>query len=315
VPPRHQILPAGAKFGPWTIYKEPQRGKDVYSIKRVFYSGTNRKPRYQRYPAKSYRTFRGNLDLLETFIERLNEGPLKLNRGLHQPSSSIITSQVMRDYAEHLRVQTVDEREARCDFSYVKRYLVDFFLNQLKLPDPVQWHRVHQTKWTEYLLGPDVPKSMLTKRDIIHASNRFLRWLHSQYQAEVPFLKFEPFSRARIRQYQATRDLDAELRKRTAISDVDWEKIQSALPSGIKPFVLLAYHYGLRRAETLGFDSTNNVRNDILIVRKQMVSFPNPRNRRASHPRQSSKILFSILALTRARKSAHLRPEFDHILV
>jgi integrase len=170
-------------------------------------------------------------------------------------------------------MQAVDEREARCDFGYVKRYLVDFFLNQLKLPDPVQWHRVHQTKWTEYLLGPDAPKSMLTKRDIIHASNRFLRWLHSQYQAEVPFLKFEPFSRARIRQYQATRDLDAELRKRTAISDVDWEKIQSALPSGIKPFVLLAYHYGLRRAETLGFDSTNNVRNDILIVRKQMVSF------------------------------------------
>jgi integrase len=273
VPSRHLILPGGVKFGPWTIYKEPQRGRDVYSIKRVFYSSANRKPRYQRYAAKSYRYFRNDLEQLKTFVERLNESPLKSTRILRQPSNSIITSQVMRDYSEHLRIQTVNEREARCDFGYVKRYLVEFFLNQLKLPDPMQWHRVHQTKWTEFLLGPDAPKSMLTKRDVIYASNRFLKWLHSQYPAEVPFLKFEPFSRARIRQYQATRDLEPGQRKRTAISDADWEKIKSALPFAIKPFVLLAYHYGLRRAETLGFDSTNDVRNDILLVRKQMISF------------------------------------------
>lgn len=67
--------------------------------------------------------------------------------------------------------------------------------------------------------------------------------------------------------------MNGERRERTAIKDEDWERILSALPSDIKPFVLLAYHYGLRRAETLGFDSTNDVRNEILLVRKQLTSY------------------------------------------
>jgi hypothetical protein len=67
--------------------------------------------------------------------------------------------------------------------------------------------------------------------------------------------------------------MNGEDQRRTAISDANWKRIASALPSDIKPFVLLAYHYGLRRAETLGFDSTNDVRNDILIVRKQLEAF------------------------------------------
>jgi hypothetical protein len=197
--PQRQIPPGGTKFGPWTIYREPQRRLDVHSIKRVFYLADSRKPRYQRYPAQKYRNFRADLEQLTQFVEALNENPLRLKRSnADHVSGSLITPRVMQDYAEHLRVQSVSEREARCDFGYVKRHLVEFFLHHLKLTDPIQWQRVHQTKWAEYLLGPLAPPSMLTKKDVIHASNRFLRWLHDQYPAEVPFVKLEPFSKARI---------------------------------------------------------------------------------------------------------------------
>lgn len=195
-----QIATPGKKFGPWTIYKEPQRGKEVFSIKRAFYTGFSKKPRYQRYPAQQYRHLRSDLAQLAFFVEQLNQYPIKKKEipDFDSASNSLITSQVMQDYLEFLRHQMVSEREARCDFGYVKRHLIHFFMNRLGLCDPVQWLRVHQTKWTEYLLGPDAPKSMHTKRDIVYASNRFLRWLHGQYQTEVPFIKLEPFTKLKF---------------------------------------------------------------------------------------------------------------------
>ncbi|RYZ68572.1 MAG: hypothetical protein EOP09_09330 [Proteobacteria bacterium] len=140
------------------------------------------------------------------------------------------------------------------------------------MADPLQWHMVHKTEWAKYLMSSEAPGSAAAKKEIVKAANRFMLWLHDRRPGEVPPLKFQPLTKAVLKKVTADRQTHGEARVPTMIKDEHWAIIRCKLPTSVKPFALLAYHYGLRRSETLGLE-LKDVKLGYLRVERQLETF------------------------------------------
>lgn len=246
----------------WSLFKEKVRGNEKWVI-RGWKDG-----KYCRLPSKKYQSIRDNEAELIQLVKRLNapeDAKLKVSF-----KHAFINDALMEEYLRYLTAQIPSESGARQEYSYLKRHVLNFFIGKLDLMNPLDWHRVHETQWAEHLLGPDAPKAAKTKRDIVIAANRFIGWLHKQRPEEVPPLEFKPLSRAKLKDIEAHRELNKEIRIRGLIPEKDMKTILNKAPKHLLPFINLAYHYGLRRAETLGVKS-GDVKKGFLALERQMV--------------------------------------------
>jgi hypothetical protein len=91
-------------------------------------------------------------------------------------------------------------------------------------------------------------KSVKTIKGIIHTANRFMAFLHKKMPQEISFIKFEPISKAKFKNYNANLQMDCEPIGQFIKPD-HWKIIQKNLPSDIAPFVNLGFYYGLRRKD------------------------------------------------------------------
>jgi integrase len=221
-----------------------------------------------RLPLHKYSRIRQDEAALRELVKRLNApADVKLKVSYKH---AFISPALLDDYLRYLKAQIPSESGAKQEYSYLRRHFLDYFIGKLDLMNPLDWHRVHETQWAEYLLSPLAPKAAKTKRDIIIAANRFMGWLHKQRPEEVPPLEFKPLSKAKFKDIEANREFRNEIKERTHIEDSDWKKIEAKLPESIRPFVLLAYYYGLRRSEALGVH-VGDVKKDFLAVSSQLV--------------------------------------------
>lgn len=254
----------------WSLGKEKWKGKEVWVIRRW----NPEKGRPERLPLPKYRRIREDPEALAALVERLN-APIKAREAVAF-KHAFINEALLTEYHGYLEAQIPSRKGALNEFGYLKKYFLTFFIGELDLISPDDWHAVHETKWAKFLLSPKAPKSSKTKRDIINAANRFMRWLCRRRPEELTFKEFIPISKAKFREIEARRELDGEIRERQFITDSDWKRIRSALTPELTPAALLAYMYGLRRAEAIGC-IPGDVRKGYLSVERQLLNItPEP---------------------------------------
>lgn len=218
--------------------------------------------KYRRLPVKQYKYIRDDEGELKAFVHRLN-APILAQEAVTF-KHAFISPLLLDEYREQLKAQVPSEKNAVCQFNYLVKYFLNYFIGQMNLADPRQWYAIHKSKWAAYLLEQELSASTLRK--IIQEANRFMEFLAERRPDEVVAIRFKPVSRARFRTIAATRAL-TKARDRY-VRDDDWEAIEKRLPEHLKSVVSLCYHFGLRRSEALGLN-LEDVRKDHLRVARQ----------------------------------------------
>lgn len=266
------VFPEGSVFGTWFPVKEGPN----WRIKRmVTLPDGKRKP--QRLDRSTYSNQANTLEAMTLHCDRLNYGVNMSKQREIEIESAFLPPKLITGFHEEL-LAAFPSNKQYADFLFkraTKEYFLDFFVNFMKLPDPNTWAK-NQTSWGLALTGGNLHHKIFETRAssrtiklVIQIANRFLRYLHQQRPDQYPLIKLTPISKSVLKQYAAEHD---ETDIGQYVKDEDWVKIQEKLPSDIKPFIHLMYYYGLRRSESLGFQSVDAVRNAYLNVTHQLKS-------------------------------------------
>lgn len=263
--------PKGTKFNKWCIVLEVQRGKSIQTIRRwmVFSNG---KKRFERLPAQKYRHFRSNQLDLEQFLIRLNESIPIEQRTIEavEIKHAFISPKLLDEYQTFLRAQISNQITADCEFNYVKKYFLDFFINHEQISDPIKWHQVHKTSWANFLLSDKSPPSVSSKKQIIYSVNKFMSWLSEKRPSEVPKMIFKPLTNARLKELASKRKMNKEERQTNYIPSEDWKTINDRAVKELIPIINLCYHFGLRRNEAMGL-KLSDVKTGHIGVERQLI--------------------------------------------
>lgn len=267
--------PEGTSFGEFFLAKESQ----YYSIKRMVNLPCGKRTAH-RLPRNRYSQIE-NLKDLQDLVIRLNGRENRRSIQEIETKLAFLPTNLMEEFRALLLAEIPSQKDARLHYKNLHRYFLSFFVELMKLKDPIQW-KSNETIWGMALLNelslsdkklqifkPNIKKSVKTIKGIIHTANRFMAFLHKKMPQEISFIKFEPISKARFKAYNARLQLDAETVGKY-INEKDWKTIQDNLPNNIAPFIHLGYSYGLRRSETLGFELPD-ISNGHLNIRRQLL--------------------------------------------
>lgn len=265
-------LDGGKVINEWKIVHEKKRGKSRVVVKRWIVH-PNGKGSNEHLPGKEYSAMRQDPKALAAFVARLNAKEFKDQLSVQ----NIVTRNAHLDpafiekFRKHLFLEIPQEKNAKAQFNLLQKHVIGFFVGKKSLYNPKDWY-VERSAWAEYLLT-EVSPSVDSKKLIIQVANRFMAWLHEERPAEVPPMVFKPLSRARLRDLSRKREMNRKKPARRAIPEADWKKIFLALTDEIRPWVMLAYSYGLRRSETLGllFEGVDCIYEDGIEIKKQLV--------------------------------------------
>lgn len=266
--------PKGTKFNPWTLNRQRQRGVERWAIWR-WVKLPDGKAKLERLPVSKYKLIRENETELRKLVVRLNDQVSREDRAKEkiQIRHAFIDTALLDEYRDYLIVQIPSKAKATTNYYYLVKYFLNFFINELQMNDPLQWHSVHETKWAKYLVSNNVPASADTKKHIVASANRFMAWLHKKRPSEVPPLVFKPLTASKYKEIEAQRKLSGEAKVRKFVNDNDWKNILKKAPDDIKPAIELAYRYGLRRSEALGL-TTEDIRSGFLSIERQLLRAP-----------------------------------------
>ena len=217
---------------------------------------------------------------VDALLLRLNHREEAARRHAIETRTAFISNDLMESFRDMLKSAIPNEPDFRYHWTTVlQSYFLGFFIGRLRLYDPSTWH-AQQEKWGASLLGnSENPEhnvfgarkmSVKTIKRTIQLANRFMAFLHQKQPAEYPLVVFDPVNLAALKDRAARLKSDAHEPLGRFVNDVDWSVIERALPPDIGPFIRLLYFYGLRRAESLGFESTDNVKVGHIIIKKQM---------------------------------------------
>lgn len=265
--------PKGTKFGNYILCED---GPGKFSIRRqiVLPDGTRKQPRH---PRAAYAHFQTKEEL-EQFVNRLNHRQDEAKRFALQVRSSFIPQALKDEFRDQLSLEIPNRKDAKYQYTTIfEKYFLHFFIHTLKVLDPNQWYK-HQSRWGAALLSQgehkifERPMSAKTIIKTIQLANRFMSFLHVKVPEEYRPVKFQPISRGAMNAYRAQWELRKGEPDGRYIPPEDWAEIEREAPAEIKPFIMLAYHYGLRRAEALGFENMDSVKKGYLKIIQQMVS-------------------------------------------
>ncbi len=279
----------------WKLYYE-KYGKDEKQRTRSIirrWEVTDGKGTNRRYPPKKFQSIRTNHEELERLVQRLNATEFKeeIAKAKAAVRTAFVNFEDEQAYERHLRTRIPSPEGVARELSNLKAYVISYFVGKLGLKNPKDWYSKRQD-FMEFVLSEDTPASVFSKKFIVQCVNRFMRWLHEERPNEVPQVVFPQPSKAMLMRIR--RSTEGRAKKRGIIPDSDWQKITKAMNaspiktdtgqkaakaerafSDIRPWVLLSYHYGLRRAEALGlaYEGTDAVYEDCLVVRKALEGY------------------------------------------
>jgi integrase len=264
-----------AKVNPWRLFEERAGGKARLGIRRWVVlpngQGTN-----ERYPRNRYQDLLDNPAGLEELVRRLNKEEFGEQQSIENilDRNAFLSPKLLDEYERHIRIKIPNADNAQAEIARLKNYVINFFVGKKGLVNPKDWYR-KQDDWAEFLLGPDSPPAASTKRKIVHEANRFIEWLHKIRPNEMPLYRFDPLTQARLREVEFQRSVMKIKKVRRDISDADWKIIKEALPEDIKPWIMLCYHYGLRRSEALGLslEGTDCIMEDGIELKQQLTGY------------------------------------------
>jgi integrase len=225
-------------------------------------------PGNRRHPIKEYRLIRSDKEKLEEYIKRLNV-PHELRTWVSY-KHAFINDALLNQYSQYLKNLNSIDKTAQQEYSYLRRYVIHFFVDVAKLINPADWLNAADTQWAAYLLK-EAPASKKTRQDIINAGNRFMGWLHRQRPNEVPNRRLEPLTRRKLNEAERLRIARGEAREAKLIPHDVVESLCRYAPENIRGAICLMARYGLRRNEALGVVS-GDVKKGGLHIWQQLVS-------------------------------------------
>ncbi len=261
------IYPPGTRFGDYYLAKEA----NSYAIKRNVTFPTGRRSSMRL--SKATYDYTVTKDSLQRLILRLNGRENRKAIVAIETKLAFLPTPLMEEFRELLEMEIPNQTDARSHYRNLHRYFLKFFIETLKLKDPLEW-KANEHKWGISLLHEgnlkifDEKKSLKTIKKVTQVANRFMSFLHRKLPKEVPFIKFEPISKARLNHYNAVQTLDSDNTFGLFITENDWITIEATLPKSIAPFIKLGYYYGLRRSETLGFEPHDLAVGHLNVVRQ-----------------------------------------------
>jgi integrase len=226
--------------------------------------------KWQRYPKKDYSSLRP--EDLPAFVERLN-GPREAARlraeEAYKIKHTFITQQVLERFHSVVSSQSSNSERANAIYNRATEGL-GFFINDLKLNDPVDW-KGRQEEWGAALIKQGIARSTIKFK--IECLNRLLSWLHENNPRLFPLIKLNPISGAVLRHHEATRKLNSATKVGQFVPESTWQKIEQQCRPDVLCFLKLMYYLGLRRAEALGL-CLEDVRTKNVAIQRQLVSVP-----------------------------------------
>lgn len=295
------------QFGSYFLTKE----QDQHVIRQLMF--VNDKKSSIRFPKKNY-SHLTSIESLQKYVNRLNGREHEATLKEIELKLSFLPTSLLEDFRELLHSEIPSRKDADNHYRNLHRYFFKYFVDHLKQKDPISW-KINESKWGKALLSEDSrfslyedkqPRAVKTVKGIVQTANRFLSFLNKKYPNEYPLISLEPISKAKFKDYHAKLNLDVEPIGKY-IQDVDWSVIEKDLPSDIKPFVCLAYYYGLRRAESLAFVPTD-LTNGYLNIKRQLLSsnnivpLKNRTNRKTPHWFVNPKITYALIQSTLNKK-------------
>lgn len=266
---------------------------DGYVIRRYLRTSDG-KTKWERLPKAEYDKTLNTKAQLAAFVDRINKAhttELERAKEAYAIKHKFITQEILDEYLTHTIAKSTDESQARTIVKMTYENFLHFFVNKLKLNDPIDWFtnqalwgavlinkkpdNVSASRWQELQLSAsNERRAAKSIRDIVMFSNRFYKWLHTRHPKLFPLLIFEPLTKAQLRLHEGKRKLD----KRDEplgqfIKEEHWKRLYKKLDPSVAPYAWLAYHFGLRAAETLGVQLAD-LKKGFLHVRRQITSAP-----------------------------------------
>ncbi len=282
-------LKKNLQWSKWYLLNDKRNGQPIKVIKR--YAKEDGKTVWENYDRSQYVGLKDSE--LTAFVTRLNgefEAALKRAKQAYEIKHTFITPKLLQLWETEVIDGQASQKIAYTIINAVQKYFLHFFVEKMKLTDPLQWYE-KQAVWGKVLLN-EKPKDMSkaewesirlledgeqwsgkTIKDFVMFANRFIKFLHKKSPGLFPLLIFEPIPKAVLRKHEADRILANKTKKKHYIRDEHWTIIQKELDPDILPFVKLAYLLGLRDAETLGV-SLDDVGTEYFELQRQLVSFP-----------------------------------------
>lgn len=281
----------------YLIPTKTKQGKPSFAIRR--YRKEAGKTKWDSHPHAKWSHLRP--EDLEAYVTRLNgerEAARKRAEEAYRIKHTFITQATLDEFDKHIRDTTTTDELAQAVLTKVHRRFLHFFVNVLNLTDPLDW-KSEQAVWGKALMNrPESEKHRLyedhdprSKRvvdDTAAAANRFMRWLHDKNPRLFPLVVFEPVAKAVLKKHEAKRKMERPNRPGIGryVNPGDWKTIEKKMKPEVFPFVWLAYHLGLRRAEALGV-KIEDVRKGYFHLVRQLVGIPDekpvygpPKNRK-----------------------------------
>lgn len=210
---------------------------------------------WERYSAKDYSSL--SLPEIKELVTRLNaERDESRRRDANKDiKSALFPQRLLDDFAKKLE-EEIPTREVYEDlYKCLQRVFLRFYLQEKQIKSYKQID-VYQSEFRQALFSehPTIKLFGNEKRSIsfikkcIQVSNRFLKYMNKN--SKMPLAIIDAPTRAKAKDYKAR----TSKRIGKFVNDEDWNIIETNINSTIKPFVQLAYYYGLRRSESLAID-------------------------------------------------------------
>lgn len=251
------------------------KSKTGWSIRRSCEIDGKRK--WQRLPKEKYAHLNSETDL-NILLRQLNlryETELAKAREAYEIRHAFISQKILDDFKDHLHAQIPTKRTAGYLYTSLRNGLL-WFITVNGIVDPVDWKK-NEDKWGLALLSKlegeakiwEEPAHPDTISKQIQVMNRFLAFLHKRIPEQIPAITLDPISKAQLRLYKAEWNEDYNPGK--FIPQEDWLIIERDISAKLKPFLQLAYYYGLRRSEALAIDR-DCIRSGHLKITRQLES-------------------------------------------
>lgn len=174
--------------------------------------------------------------------------------------NSIISPRILNLFDTESKKESSSVEYVKTLSSTLRKYVLVYFINVAKLPDPNHWPS-NEAAWGQWLLKKKVSVSTIKKAT--QCANKLIRILHRENADLINLFQINPIGRAIIKEKKA----ESKIGK--YISDEHWKDIECHISERIKPFVQLGYYYGLRRAETIAITEAN-LFEDCLAIERQI---------------------------------------------
>lgn len=233
------------------------------------YSMSENKVKWERFPAKNYSHL--SHDEIESLVRRLNITYELERRNAEERylfDHAWINPKLKQKFEEKISRDITKQAHQKMVMHYLDKFIFTFFVHVKNTPDPKFWvkHEVAFGTWLTARLA------LNTCLQVIAVTNRYLRFLHSEYPDEIPLILLNPIGRKKIKVLKQEAKVKDQRQK--YIPPHDYSEIEKKLPSRLRPAFCLMYNYGLRLGEVLAL-TPEDVFEEELDIKRQVIAFSN----------------------------------------